>query len=166
MVGYLDHYGTGDERRETLVKRIVVFGVLGIIVIGLAYYVFKNHAQERAGKDFLKRLRGQDYAAAYAMWGCSVAKPCDGYSYEKFLEDWGSKSTGADPSVLNIADSESCGTGVILTVDVNRSRQEKLWIENGNPVLSFSPVPVCPHKGSFSIMMHRTVGQLRKPFLK
>ncbi|MDQ2898786.1 MAG: hypothetical protein M3Y07_03180 [Acidobacteriota bacterium] len=166
MAGYLDQYGTGDERRETLVKRIVIFGILGVVIFGLAYYVFKNHAQERAGKDFLQRLRKQDYAGGYSLWGCSQAKPCDGYSYEKFLEDWGPKSTGADPSILGITDSESCGKGVILTVAVNRSREEKLWIEKDNPVLSFSPVPVCPHKGSLSIMLHRTVGKLRKPFLK
>ncbi|MDQ6666048.1 MAG: hypothetical protein M3Z23_16840 [Acidobacteriota bacterium] len=166
MAGYLDQYGTGDERRETLVKRIVIFGILGIVIIGLAYYIFKNHAQERVAKDFLQRLRKQDYAGAYTMWGCSQAKPCDGYSYEKFLEDWGPKTTGADLAVLALNDSESCGKGVILTVDVNPSRQEKLWVEKDNPILSFSPVPVCPHKGSFSILLHRTAGKLRKPFLK
>lgn len=166
MAGYLDQYGAGDERRETLVKRIVILAVLIVVVGGLSYYIFKNHGQERLVKDFLQRLRARDYSGAYQLWGCSEAKPCPGYAYDKFLEDWGSKSSAADTSQLRIEDSESCGTGVILTVNVNRTRQEKLWIERGKSAIGFSPVPVCPHKGSLAIMLHRTVGQLRKPFLK
>ena len=166
MAGYLDEYGAGDERRETLVKRIVSLTLLIAIGGGLAYYIFKNHSQERVVKDFVQRLRARDYSGAYQLWGCSEAKPCTGYAYDKFLEDWGPKSSAADVSMLRVDDSESCNSGVILTVNVNRTRQEKLWVERGNPVVGFSPVPLCPHKGSLAIMLHRTVGQLRKPFLK
>ena len=165
MAGYLDQYGAGDDRRETLVKRIVILALLIVIGGGLISYIFKNHGQERLVKGFLPRLRARDYSGAYQLWGCSEAKPCAGYAYDKFLEDWGSKSSAADVSLLHIEDSESCGTGVILTVNVNRTRQEKLWIERDKSVIGFSPVPVCPHKGSLAIMLHRTVGQLRKPFL-
>lgn len=166
MPGYLDQYGAGDEQRESLVKRAIVTVALVIVIGGLGYYLFKNHSQEKIGKQFISLVRSQSYPAAYQLWGCSQAKPCSGYEYDKFLEDWGPKASGADPAVLGIEDSESCGTGVILTMAVNRSRQEKLWIEKSNPVLSFSPVPACPGKSPFSIMIHRTVGKLRKPFLK
>lgn len=165
MAGYLDEYGAGEERRETLIKRIVILVVAIAVVGGLSYYLFKNHRQERAVKNFLELLRKRDYAAAYGLWGCSVAKPCDGYAYDKFMEDWGPKYTAANSSTLRISDSESCGSGVIVTVNVTPSQQEKLWIERGNSAIGFSPLPVCPNKGSFAIMLHRTIGNLRKPFL-
>ena len=68
--------------------------------------------------------------------------------------------------MFGISDSETCGTGVLLTVKVNSSREEKLWVEKGSEGISFAPYPICPHKTPFAIMMHRTVGQLRKPLLK
>jgi hypothetical protein len=51
-------------------------------------------------------------------------------------------------------------------VAVNASRQEVLWVDKTNDAISFAPYPVCPHKSSFSIMIHRTVGKLRKPLLQ
>lgn len=165
MAGYLDEYGAGEERRETLTKRVVILAGAILVIGGLSWYIFKNHQQERDGRNFLALLRKRDYASAYGLWGCSVAKPCGGYAYDKFMEDWGPKYTGAGSSTLKIADSESCGSGVILTINVTPSQQEKLWIERNNPTIGFSPFPVCPNKSSFSIMLHRTIGNLRKPFL-
>ena len=63
--------------------------------------------------------------------------------------------------MLGITDSESCNTGVLLTVAVNRSRTEKLWVDKGNDAISFAPYPICPHKSPFAIMIHRTIGRLR-----
>ena len=81
------------------------------------------------------------------------------------MEDWGPKNAPAGSPVLRIADSESCNNGVLLTVNVGSSRQEKLWVDKGNDAISFAPYPVCPHKNPFAIMLHRTVGRLRKPLL-
>lgn len=166
MAGYLDQYGESDERRSKVIWRIVVFGLTGVIAAGLIYYIFKNHRQERVAKDFIQLLQRRDYAGAYQLWGCTQSKPCPDYTYDKFLEDWGAKGFGSNPAGLRLEDSESCGSGVILTVYISPERQEKLWIEKKNPAIGFSPVPRCPHKGPLSIMIHRTLGKLRKPFLK
>ncbi len=166
MPGYLDQYGAGEEQRETLIKRAAILLVLLVVFGGLGYYLFKNYAQVKVAKRFVSLVRARNYPEAYQLWGCSQAKPCNGYEYDKFLDDWGPKSSGADPSILGIEDSESCKNGVLLTLTVNPNRQEKLWIEKGNPVLSFSPVQMCPGKSPFSNMIHQTVGKLRKPFLK
>jgi hypothetical protein len=162
MASYLDQYGAGEEQRETLIKRIVVATVLIVVLGGLGYYLFKNHAQEREVKQFLTLVRNKDYPAAYRAWGCTAQSPCKGYSYEKFLEDWGVPAAQGE---LRISDSESCNSGVIVTVDFSAQRKEPVWAEKDSTSLSFSPYPSCPGKSPLSNMIHQTVGKLRKPFL-
>jgi hypothetical protein len=58
---------------------------------------------------------------------------------------------------------------VLLTVAVNSTRTEKLWVDKGgtgNDGISFAPYPICPHKSPFAIMIHRTIGRLRYPLLR
>jgi hypothetical protein len=164
MAGYLDQYGAGDERRATIIKRAIYITVAAVLCTVLPWYIFKDHAQERRVKDFLDLLRKHDYAAAYKAWGCGDPKACPGYGYERFLEDWGEKST-ADPNVLRIQDSESCGSGVMLTVRASRDREDTLWVENATGAISFAPTPVCPSKSFWGMAAHLTLGKLRKPFL-
>jgi hypothetical protein len=47
-------------------------------------------------------------------------------------------------SKARIARSRSCGSGVILTVDLPASRQEKLWVQRDDLTIGFSPFPGCP----------------------
>lgn len=166
MAGYLDQYGAGEEKRNRLIFTIVV-STLAVLILGsLTWYLLKNHREEGVVKRFVGALRKGDLQAAYQAWGCSTEKPCSAYTFDKFQEDWASKNNPTDPAVLGISDSESCGNAVLLTVDVNGSRTEKLWVDKGSDSISFAPYPICPHKTPFAIMLHRTVGQLRKPLLK
>lgn len=162
MASYLDQYGAGEEQRETLIKRLVITAVLVLVFGSLGYYLFKNYAQVREVKQFLALVRNKDYPAAYKAWGCTAETPCKAYPFEKFLEDWG---PSASASTLRISDSESCNTGVIVTVNFNAQRAEPVWAEKGSSALSFSPYPFCPGKTPLSNMIHQTVGKLRKPFL-
>jgi hypothetical protein len=164
MAGFLDQYGAGDERRARIVKRLILL-VLAVCVLGvLPWYLFKNHAQEGKVRELLDLLRKHDYPAAYRAWGCGDPRSCSGYSYASFLEDWGPKST-ADPNRLRILDSESCGSGVMLTVRANRDRQDTLWVEKSTGTISFAPDPVCPSKSFWGMAAHLTLGKLRQPFL-
>jgi hypothetical protein len=47
-------------------------------------------------------------------------------------------------SHARITRSRSCGSGVILTVDMGKNRQEKLWVQRDDLSLAFSPFPGCP----------------------
>lgn len=167
MPGYLDTYGAGEEERNRIIIRSVVGVLVAVVVVSLAWYLLKNHHQESIVKTFLGDVKRGDLQAAYRDWGCTAAKPCSGYEFDKFEQDWGAaaRDGAPDPKVLRIADSESCGSGVILTVEVNPERQERLWVEKNSDAISFAPYPICPHKSPFEIMIHRTVGQLRKPLL-
>jgi hypothetical protein len=172
MPGYLDQYGAGEEERNRIVIRSIVSVVAIAIVSALGWYLLKNHHQEGVVKSFVDAIRRGDYQGAYRDWGCTEQKPCSAYSFDSFLSDWGAgakNNTPPDPGVIGITDSESCNTGVLLTVTVNSTRIEKLWVDkggNGNDGISFAPYPICPHKGAFAIMMHRTIGRLRYPLLR
>jgi hypothetical protein len=168
MPGYLDQYGAGEEQRNRIIIRSVVAVIAAIVLTSLAWYLFKDHHQEGVVKTFLRAVRSGDYQTAYRDWGCTSDKPCSSYTFDKFTGDWGNaaKDAAPDPAILGLTDSESCSTGVLLTVAVNASRQEKLWVDKNNDAISFAPYPICPHKSPFEIMMHRTIGKLRKPFLK
>ena len=159
MAGYLDQYGAGEGRREKIIWRVVVSAVTLLIVSGLVYYLFKNHREQALVNNFLAQLRRQDYPAAYRAWGCSDPKACSGYPYDKFLEDWSPKS-GVTQN-LRIIDSESCHRGVIISLD---GKDDRLWVDSGGTGLSYSPYPFCPGKSAYAIMLHRTVGKLRRPF--
>lgn len=166
MAGYLDHYGAGEDERNTIIFRTVTIILVAAIVTALCWYLFKNHHQESVVKRFLGDVRHGDYKAAYRDWGCAGANTCSGYPFDKFMSDWGPGNNAPNPSVLHLSDSESCNNGVLLTVDVNPHREEALWVDKGSDEISFAPYPVCPHKSPFSIMIHRTVGKLRKPLLR
>lgn len=167
MPGYLDTYGAGEEERNRIVIRSIVAVVATVVVVSLGWYLLKNHHQESIVKKFLGDVRRGDLQSAYRDWGCMNANACPGYAFDKFQQDWGSaaKDGAPDPKILGIADSESCGSGVLLTVKVNPDRQEELWVEKSSDAISFAPYPICPHKSPFAIMIHRTIGKLRKPLL-
>jgi len=167
--GYLEQYGAGEDRRNSIIVRAVLIILITATVSSLLWYVLKNHHQEGVVKSFLSAVRSGDLKSAYRIWGCTDQKPCSGYEYDKFLSDWGQQSRapeGApDLNVLGLTDSESCNNGVLLTVAVNPNRTEKLWVDKREDTISFSPYPICPHRSPWAIMLHRTVGKLRKPLL-
>lgn len=166
MAGYLDQYGAGEERRNRIVLRAIVGTLSVAVVVTLAWYLFENHRQEGVVKTFVADVRRGDLRAAYRDWGCSAPRACGGYDFDRFSSDWGPKGDAPDPAVFGLTDSESCNGGVLLTLAVNGSRTEKLWVQKDADAISFAPYPICPHKNPFAIMIHRTIGKLRKPLLK
>ena len=163
MAGYLDQYGAGDERREKFRRRLLVAGIISIVALILWWFLFvwsksevvraesiarfvqvlRNHRQEAQVKQFLGLLAGQQYQAAYRLWGCSDAHPCRDYPFTSFLQDWGPQSQ-RNAGTYAVARSRSCGSGVIVTVDSQRGAQENLWVQKADETIGFSPFPGCP----------------------
>jgi|SRR5579872_21207 len=144
MAGYLANYGVGEEQREKTIKWLVVSGIVALIALGLLYFFFKNFRQEHQARKFFELLQQQNYKAAYELWGCTAAKPCRDYPFESFMQDWGPNSSHTDIGSYHIAKSRSCGSGVILTVDFGKGKEEKLWVERDDLTIGFSPWPGCP----------------------
>jgi hypothetical protein len=142
MAGYLDQYGAGDARREKIIKTVVIALIALVVVGGPLLFIFHNYRQESQVKQFFSLLETHRYQEAYAMWGCTDAHPCKGYSMSRFMEDWGPDK--ANVSNYRIARSRSCGSGVILTVDFDKNREEKLWVQRDDLIIGFSPLQGCP----------------------
>jgi hypothetical protein len=143
MAGYLDTYGAGVDRRIKLIKTAVIALVAAVALAAVLFYIFHNFREEQRVKQFLAALSAKNYREAYRMFGCTEAKPCTAYAFDKFMEDWG-PAAGHDPSHARVTRSISCGTGVILTVDYGQQRQEKLWVERKDKTIGFPPFDVCP----------------------
>ena len=144
MAGYLDQYGAGEERRGKIIRSVVIAVVALVAIIGVLYFNFHNYREEQQVKQFMSLLAGKDYKAAYALFGCTDAKPCRYYPIDKFMEDWGPASGHSGFDSARITRSRSCGSGVLLTVDYGSNRQEKLWVERGDKSIGFPPVQGCP----------------------
>lgn len=142
MSGYLENYGAGDERREKIIKTSVISVLAVLIAAGLVYIFFHNYPEERQARHFFELLRSGDYKDAYALWGCTDAKPCRDYPMAEFMKDWG--PTLPPVSDVDVLDAESCGSGVIVDVDTGKAGDKKLWVERGSHELSFPPYERCP----------------------
>ena len=166
MPAYLDQYGAGEEQRNRLVARLIIATVTTVIVGVLGFYHFQNHHEESMVRTFLSAIQKGDAARAYAAWGCTQQKPCTAYSQKNLMDDWGpGAKSPPDTSVLGLIDSESCNNAVLLTVAVNASRTEHLWVDKDGDNIGFAPFPNCPGKNPWGVMLHRTIGRLRKPLL-
>ncbi len=73
MAGYLDHYGAGEERREKLIKRVVLTAVVVIIAAGVLFLIFKNYRQERQVNRFFDLLAGARIIRR--LTACGAAPP-------------------------------------------------------------------------------------------
>lgn len=166
MAGYLDQYGAGEERRNRIILRSVLAVLIIAVVSTLGWYLLLNHHEEGVVKSFVAALKRGDMQGAYRIWGCGASKNCSGYEFSKFLRDWGPGPDGPDPAVLGLTDSEECNNAVMLTLQVNKTRTEQLWVDRGSDAITFAPFPICPQQIPYEIMAHRTVGKLRKILLK
>ena len=141
MAGYLDQYGAGDERLEKIIKIGAIVVAALILIGGPLLFIFHDIRQENQVKKFVHLLEAHQYKEAYALWGCTDAKPCQGYDMKSFMEDWGPGKQ--DLGAFHIERSRSCGSGVILTVNFGKD-QEKLWVQRDDLTIGFSPLPGCP----------------------
>src|ERR1700733_408611 len=143
MAGYLDGYGVADERRERVLKRIVIWGLSVIVVAAVLYYGLRTHGQERVVNQFLEDLGRQQYQDAYKLWGCP--ENCKYYPPDKFLEDWGPASHYAKASSFKIEHVDYCDEGVVFDLSYPNSGDDiGLWVNRPTGIISFNPVPRCP----------------------
>lgn len=144
MAGYLDHYGEGHDKRAKRNKLIMIVVLLVVFGGGGLYLGLRNYRQKSKVKQFVELLQKRDYTGAYGLWGCTESKPCPDYPINKFMEDWGPKSANAQIASFDVTKSRSCGSGVIVTVDLGQNREERFWVENKDMTIGYSPWSVCP----------------------
>lgn len=141
MSNYLGTYGAGEAQRERNIKRVILSIVGAVVLVGLVMLVFRNFGEKRALSAFLDNLKRSDYQAGYRQFGCTEAKPCRDYVYDKFLEDWGPKSTHRDLSQVDTEAIRSCKTGVIRGVTFPSGEMIPMMIQREDKTIGFAPYP-------------------------
>lgn len=144
MSRFLEEYGAGEEQRERLLKRIVIWGVAAIVVALGLYFTFRDWRQEQVVKQFFSLLDEKNYQQAYAMWGCTQDHPCKYYSPEKFNEDWGPSSAFAGVAAPKIEHIDNCGGGVVFDVENPKTDPLGLFVDSSTNLIGFAPGPRCP----------------------
>ena len=144
MAGYLDAYGVADERREHLVKRIVIVTVIAVVVVGSLYLWFRNWRQEQVVKHFFVLLEQKKYQEAYALWGCTQDNPCKYWGPERFNEEWGPSSPYADVASLKITHEDPCGNGVVFDIESPKAPAQGLFVNKDTNTLSYAQGARCP----------------------
>jgi hypothetical protein len=144
MAGYLDSYGVTDQKRERRLKSILLFTAIAVIV-GLAGFLFlRNFQEKRALNSFFDALKANNHQEAYRIWGCTPESPCRDYSFEKFMEDWGPGGPYSNAEAARITTVDSCGTGVVMTIQYPKAEPFGIWVERETRTLGFAPWHRCP----------------------
>jgi hypothetical protein len=141
MGGYLSNYGAGTEKRDRVVGTLVRWALIGVAAGGiLAFtftYVIPNRGEQAMVRDFFQYLAARDYKSAYALWGCTDAKPCRDYPTARFMEDWGPAALSV--STIDVMSGESCGSGVIVDTDLGKAGNRRLWVETSDRTIGVLP---------------------------
>jgi hypothetical protein len=142
MSDFLSGYGAGDERRSKIVWRSIAAVAAVLVVAAILYFTFRGYRQKKRVESFLELLGRQDFQAAYQLWGCTSAAPCRDYSFDRFMEDWGPKSSRAMVPT-GIKKFKYCGQGVIAILNTKKGGEALLWVDSKDMTLGFAPWPVC-----------------------
>lgn len=144
MAGYLEAYGAGEEQRERLIKRIVLWGGGTVIVAVSLFFMFRNWSEEQVVKHFFALLGQKDYQQAYALFGCTAEHPCKYYSPAQFNSEWGPESPYADVSAVHIEHVDTCGNGVVFDIQSPKTEDVGLFVDRATHTLSYAQAPRCP----------------------
>jgi hypothetical protein len=141
MAGYLDNYGAGEESRARIVRAVALWGGSALAVAAILLFVFHfvipNRSEQAKVQRFFQLLAVRDYQQAYALWGCTDAKPCRDFRLESFMRSWGPEAVPVGN--FEVLDGESCGSGVIVDVDAGKAGDKRLWVERKDGVIGFPP---------------------------
>jgi len=141
MGGYLQHYGVGEERRNRIIKWIIVGCIAVLVASWIIYLVFHDYSEKRTVESFLAQVNAHDYQGAYKDWRCTDATPCPNYDYQRFLEDWGPAKKITSP--WQIASVDGCKTFVTVNVKADGAELQSLGVQRGTSTIMYAPAPEC-----------------------
>jgi hypothetical protein len=141
MGAYLQNYGAGEERRNRIIKFMILGALVALIVLVIAYFFFHDRSEKKTVERFLAQINAHNYKDAYITWGCTEANPCRNYDFGRFLEDWGPKTKATSP--WRIASMEGCRSFVTVNVTADGAELQSLGVERGAKTVSYAPSSEC-----------------------
>lgn len=146
-----------EKRPASKTKRYIIGGiVLAAVVFLIVWYPLKLrfYKERNTVESFMNEVTG-DLQAAYHTW-----KPSPSYTFQDFLDDWGTKN-GAAPiksykiqSEQAVKNASSAEIVVVVSpyrpfpakIDENsRARKITLWVDPNDNSISFPPCGVGPN---------------------
>jgi hypothetical protein len=144
MGSYLQQYLDEEQRRNRVIKWIVLGSFVAVIIAIAAYFIFHNYPEKQIAKHFLSDVNSRNYEAAYRDWGCTSGHPCPNYDYNRFMEDWGpSKKIG---SPWKIASVDGCRSFVTINVQAEGAELQSLAVQRNDHSVGFAPAPECQER--------------------
>jgi hypothetical protein len=141
MGSYLQSYGAGEERRNNIIKWLILGFIAVVLLSWFSYLFLHNYFETRTVKHFLAEVNAKDYQAAYRDWGCTDATPCPNYDFKRFLQDWGPDKKTSSPWKVESVDG--CQMFVTVNVAAQGSDLQSLGVERGSKTLMYAPGPEC-----------------------
>jgi hypothetical protein len=145
MSSYLQTYGAGEERRNQIIKRLVISFIVLALLSWFSYLFLHNYFETRTVKKFLAEVNSGDYQAAYREWGCTESTPCPNYDYKRFLEDWGPEKKVGSP--WKVDSVNGCNAFVTVNVAAKGAEEQSLSVERGAKTVTFAPAAECQERG-------------------
>ena len=143
MAGYLENFGEADARREKVLKRLAIAAGLLLLAAIVGYFLFRDYREKQVAEQFLTLLREKKYEEAYRFWGCPPERPCSGYKYNMFLEDWGAKGAHGDMAKAKIVKRQHCTDGYLMVIEWGPDDRLPLYVNREDRSLSIFPHPLC-----------------------
>lgn len=144
MGTYLQQYGAGEERRNRIIKWIIL-GCVGVVLIAIiTYFIFHNYPERHIANQFLTDVNDKNYQRAYGDWGCSSDHPCPNYDYSRFMQDWGPSKNVTPP--WRVQSTDSCKAFLTVNVQAQGSELQSLAVQRADHSLSFAPAPECQER--------------------
>ncbi len=144
MGSFFQQYGVEEERRNRVIKSIVLSAVALVILAIAGYFFFHNYSEKQVAKRFLQQLNARNYQEAYREWGCTPPHHCPNYDYKRFLEDWGPQKKAGSP--WKIASTDSCQAFLTINVQADGIEPQSLSVQRSDKNLGFAPASECQER--------------------
>jgi hypothetical protein len=132
-----------------------VSAVVLVVIAGLMFLFFRNLPAEHRVNQFFSAVEAQDFTQAYGIWNNDPnwqqhVRRYDGYSYGRFLVDWGESGDYGRISSHRILHSTSLGNTNLLAVEVNGHKTPLiLAVTKNTHTMSYPPFALTPVKDDF-----------------
>ncbi len=144
MGAYLQNYGAGEDRRNSIIKRIVLISLAIIVVACTLFFILHNYPEKQLVKHFLTEVNDKQYKNAYKTWNCAASGTCRDYDYQRFVQDWGPSKNISSP--WKIASVDGCTAFVTINVQAGGAELQSLSVNRGSNGIGYAPSPECMEK--------------------